>query len=208
MSETPYMSAMAVADRYSRLVLWLKVALPLVALAILSTLFFVAETLDPEAAIPYAKVDVEKILREQGVTRPTFGGVTETGVAISMSAASVRPGNDLNVLNGVDLQASLKLPDGGQIDISSPLGTVDAKSEEASLSGGARLVSSSGYVVEAEQITASAADARVTAVGQIKATGPAGTLTAGEMELTGPISTSGYLLVFKRGVRLLYQPEP
>ena len=82
---------MAVADRYSRLVFWLKVTLPLVALAILSTLFFVAETLDPEAAIPYASVDVERILKEQGVTKPTFGGVTEDGVAISMSACPCGP---------------------------------------------------------------------------------------------------------------------
>ena len=49
-----YITDMAATDRYSRLVFRLKVALPLVALAILSTLFFVAESLDPDAAIPYA----------------------------------------------------------------------------------------------------------------------------------------------------------
>ena len=198
---------MAVADRYSRLVLWLKVALPLVALGILSTLFFVAETLDPEAAIPYAKVDVERILREQGVTRPTFGGVTETGVAISMSAASVRPGISDDQLAGFELEASLKMPDGSQINISSPSGLVDAKTQTATLSGGARLESSTGYVVETERLTASVADARVVAEGFIHAVGPAGEITAGQMELTRRKNASGYLLVFKSSVRLVYQPE-
>ena len=40
-------------------------------------------------------------------------------------------------------------------------------------------------------------------------TGPAGTLTAGAMELTKrQDDTPGYLLVFKNGVRLLYEPQP
>ena len=38
---------MARADRHTRVVGWLKVALPLAALAILSTLFLVARRIDP-----------------------------------------------------------------------------------------------------------------------------------------------------------------
>lgn len=105
------MATMSRADKYSRLVLWLKVALPLAALAILSTLFLVAETLDPDAAIPYAEVDVEKILQDQGITRPTFGGVTNDGVAISIAAEAVRPGNEnRSRLTGTELSAKLTMP--------------------------------------------------------------------------------------------------
>ena len=100
------------------------------------------------------------------------------------------------------------MPDGARIDISSPVGQVDAKTQTATLSGGALLVSSTGYVVETDRIMASAEAARLTASGQIIVTGPIGDLTAGEMELTRPNSANGYLLVFKGGVRLLYQPEP
>ena len=45
---------MARLDLHSRLVTWAKVALPLAALAILSTLFLLADRIDPTAAIPYA----------------------------------------------------------------------------------------------------------------------------------------------------------
>ena len=199
---------MAVADRYSRLVLWLKVALPLLALAILSTLFYVAETLDPDAAIPFAEVDVERILREQGVTKPTFGGVTADGVAISLAAESVRPGaEDRNRLTGVVLTSRLDLPDGGRIDIASPRGIVDATAEEAILEGGARLESSTGYVVETERIVTSFANASVVAEDGITAHGPPGEITAGRMELTrNGGQEPAYRLVFKGGVRLLYQP--
>ena len=199
---------MAVADRYSRLVLWLKVALPLIALAILSTLFFVAETLDPEAAIPYAKVDVERILREQGVTRPTFGGVSGDGAAISLTAESVRPDpENTNRLNGAALNATINLPDGGRIDIASPDGMVDADSRDVLLDGGARLESSSGYVVLTDSISSSFAEVRVVAEGEIIASGPAGELTAGRMNLTQDTESTGYVLVFKEGVRLLYEPQ-
>ena len=199
---------MAVADRYSRLVLWLKVALPLVALAILSTLFFVAETLDPEAAIPYAKVDVEKILREQGVTRPTFGGVSGDGAAISLTAESVRPDSERSSrLNGVELSAAIELPDGGRIEIMSPDGMVDAETREALLDGGARLESSTGYVVATERIASSFAEVRAFAEGEITASGPGGEVIAGQMELTQDAETGGYVLVFKEGVRLLYEPQ-
>jgi lipopolysaccharide export system protein LptC len=200
---------MATADRYSRLVLWLKVALPLVALAILSTLFFVAETLDPDAAIPYAKVDVERILREQGVTKPTFGGVTSNGVAISLSAASVRPEpEDRNQLTGTALEATLDLPQGGSIRIESPIGIVNADTEMAVLQGGATLKSSTGYVVEASEIAASLASASVTASSTVTAVGPPGEITAGQMALVQTQDpTESYLLVFKDGVRLLYQPQ-
>lgn len=201
---------MAVADRYSRLILWLKVALPLVALAILSTLFFVAKTLDPEAAIPYADVDVAKILREQGITNPSFGGVTANGIAISLFAEEIRPTADrADRFTGRVLSASLDLPSGARINVTSPVGIVDAQSEEAILQGGAFLESSTGYTVRTDELTASMSEASLFAPSTVVAKGPAGELTAGQMELTrGETPDQPYLLVFKGGVRLLYKPRP
>jgi lipopolysaccharide export system protein LptC len=199
---------MATADRYSRVVLWLKVALPLAALAILSTLFFVAETLDPEAAIPYADVDVEKILREQGATSPQFGGVTTDGITISLSAASVRPGtDDKNRWTGADLAARLELPDGSTIEIDSPEGIIDATRKEAMLQGGAELKSSTGYHVTTNMIVANIETANVVAEQGIVASGPPGTISAGRMVLKRMDSAPGsYHLVFDKGVRLVHQP--
>lgn len=203
------MALMVRSDRHSRIVLWLKVGLPLVALAILSTLFFVAETLDPEAAIPYADVDVERILREQGMTRPSFGGVTSDGIQISLSADAVRPGQDRRSrLLGSALAANLMIPERGEITIHSPEGIIDADNGEAVLQGGALLVSSNGFRVSTERIFASYLEARITAESEISATGPAGDLVAGSMELVRQTGeTPGYLLVFRDGVRLIYEPK-
>lgn len=201
---------MTTADTYSRIVRWLKIAMPLAALAILSTLFFVAETLDPDAAIPYADVDVERLLREQGISKPAFGAVTDDGVEISMSATSIRPGaNQRDRLTGTDLSTQLKWPDNAQIDILSPEGIVDLSGGKAILQGGAVLESSTGYTVNADRIVANMNEAHVVSEGTVVAEGPAGSITAGRMELTRQPNADGkYLLVFKDGVRLLYQPQP
>lgn len=204
------MAVMDRADRYSRLVRWLKVALPLVALGILSTLFFVAETLDPDAAIPYAEVDVERILREQGMTKPTFGGVTSDGVQISLSADSVRPDQERrSLLTGSALSASIVIPDRGEITIDSPEGIIDADNGLAILQGGAVLQSSTGYRVTTDSIVTSYKLATATADHEVRATGPAGLVTAGAMELSRHTEEpQGYVLVFKQGVRLVYEPKP
>lgn len=203
------MAGMDRADRYSRLVLWLKIALPLVALGILSTLFFVAETLDPEAAIPYAEVDVERILREQGMTRPNFGGITENGVQIALSADSVRPGQERRtLLTGDALNASIVIPDRGEITITSPEGVIDGDSGVAILQGGAVLESTSGYRVTTDRIETSYQTATVVADSEVRATGPAGEVTAGALELQRHGGEpGGYVLVFKNGVRLVYEPQ-
>ncbi len=199
---------MATADTYSRIVLWLKVALPLAALAILSTLFFVAETLDPEAAIPYAEVDVERILREQGATAPNFGGVTADGVKIALSAAAIRPAaDDRNRWTGTTLTANFDLPSGAVITLDSPEGIVDATQRQAILQGGAVLTSTTGYRVTTEQIVASFDEGTVVAEKGIVAEGPPGTITAGRMVLNRVDGDPpNHHLVFEDGVRLVYQP--
>lgn len=205
-----YMVSMERVDRHTRVVLWLKIALPLVALGILSTLFFVAETLDPEAAIPYAEVDVERILRDQGMTRPTFGGVTGDGVEIALSATSVRPAADRRArLIGQDVTAGLDIPDRGHITIESPEGVIDTQSGLAVLQGGAILESSTGFRVETESIVTSFTQVTAVAEEEVRATGPAGRLTAGALELRQLNGDrAGYHLVFKNGVELVYEPKP
>jgi len=181
----------------------------LAALAILSTLFLLAETLDPEAAIPYAEVDVEQILRDQGITRPSFGGVTADGVALSLSAAAIRPGERIrDEVIGTDLEATIDLPSGTSIRITSPEGMIDMAARVALLQGGARLESSLGYSVESTDIVARYDEVRVATGGAVEATGPGGRITAGAMGLERDELSGAYVLVFKDGVRLIYEKQP
>ncbi|MDD9923439.1 MAG: hypothetical protein OXQ92_14375 [Boseongicola sp.] len=194
---------------YSRFVFWLKVLLPLAALALLSTLFLIAETLDPEKAIPYAEVDVERILSEQGITRPRFGGVTADGASVTVAASSVRPveGNNTRLL-GSDLEGHVELPSGTRIDVESPEGLVDGTESEARLMGGAKLTTSQGYQIETAQIRMAIGAVAVTSEGPLTGQGPLGEIEAGNVTLEQNQADGGYLLVFNEGVRLIYRPQP
>lgn len=200
-----YMSVMAEPALYSRVVRILKVALPLAALGILSVLFIVAEQLDPEAAIPYADVDVEQILRDQGITNPTFGGVTDEGDVISLGAESLKrlPGGDQMV--AALMTGALEFASGRRVDIDAPAGEFDAETNMMALTGGVTLTDTQGVVVMTDEVALNLTDL-TGRTGAIEAESPDARLAAGSMELRR--SAAGNILVFDGGVRLLFYPDP
>ncbi|MGR3343913.1 MAG: hypothetical protein ACU0DI_11915 [Paracoccaceae bacterium] len=198
-------------DAYSRLIFWLKVTLPLIALAILSTLFLVSRAIDPSQPIRFADVDVDVIAREQIIGGPTFSGVTTDGAAITVSATSAKPGLDgSDGITAKDLRASIVTPDGIEILITARFGKIDSVSRTAELVDDVVLESSTGYLVRTDQIFASLTATEIFSGGTITAIGPLGQITAGQMVLRqkiDPESKSTYELVFKNGVKLIYDPK-
>jgi len=201
---------MAVADNaYSRLVAWLKILLPLAALAILSTLFLFSRVIDPTQAIPFAEVDVEALARDPRINTPDFAGVTEDGAALTIKAESARP-DPINKGSATALKPILVIetPDGVRTEISAELGMIDNAAGTVLLQGAVQLMTTLGYRVETSAISASLDRTSVMTDGQISATGPLGALTAGKMELVlaDPASNT-YVLMFTQGVKLVYDPE-
>lgn len=194
------------ADTYSRMVAWLKFALPLVALAILSTLFLLARTLDPERAIPYADVDVDQMVREERVTAPNYSGVTRDGSAISILADVARPDQqDPQRMTASSVVGRIDMPNGMVTDIEAPRARIDTAGGLARLEGGVTIVTSTGYRMTTEALDAALDETDIASDGAVKADGPPGRLTAGSMHLTRE-EGRGYLLVFNGGVRLVYDP--
>lgn len=201
---------MARADNaYSRLVNWLKVLLPLTALAILSTLFLLSRKIDPTQAIPFATVDVDALIREPRINAPNYSGVTEDGTALRLTAESARP-DPMNLarVSAVVLHARFDTPDGVHTEITADAGSIDGSAGLLVLQGGVSVVSSLGYRVSTDRITAAIDRTRLETDGAVTAAGPFGTLAAGQMLLTQASDGSGsYVLVFKGGVKLLYDPK-
>ena len=198
---------MARVDRHTRLVGWLKVILPLTALAILSTLFLVARRIDPEAALPYAEVDVEDLAREPRMTAPTYAGTTEDGSALTLSASEARPAADGTPAKAAGLRLELATPDGGQTELLAAEAVMDDATRQVLMSGGVVLTTSSGYRLETAEVAAKLDRTGLESRTPVVATGPAGEIRAESMVLSQDNRTPGaYVLVFKGGVRLIYQP--
>lgn len=192
---------------HSRLVTVLKVVLPLLALALMSTLFLFSRRINPEDAIPYASVDVADRLREPRMTDATYSGMTEDGTNVTFSAAEARPetgGNaKLSGVIGVLLSA-----DGARTQLAALSIQIDQAGGKVLLSQEVEVTTSTGYVVQMPELTVALNRTSARSDGPITAQTPMGQLEAGAMEITRTEGDRGtYLLVFNKRVRLLYQPQ-
>lgn len=196
-------------NTYSRVVAWLKVLLPVIALVLLSTMFLISRTIDPSRAIPFANVDVDGMVRDQRISGPAFSGVTKDGAALSFQAETARPLPDrTDGLSAERLTAQIDTPDGARVDIEAADALIDGGANLLSLSGGVVVTTSTHYRIEAERLTSQMDRAVLESDGPVTATGPLGTLEAGSARVA-PVEqdASTYLLVFKDGVKLVYVPK-
>jgi len=191
---------------HSRLVAWLKVILPLAALALLSTLFLVSRGIAPEDALPYSEVDVEELAREPRLTAPRYAGVTLDGAALSVTAEVARPDTaEAGGASATALTARLETPDGVTTDIAASDGRIDTAAGLLTLTGDVRIAASSGYAITTGEMTAALDRTLLSAPGTVAATAPMGRIDAGAMQLTS--QGDDYVLVFKGGVKLVYEPR-
>lgn len=118
---------MARADNaWSRWVVLLKIILPLMALALLSSIFLLSRTIDPTAAIPFTEVDVEDRVREPRLTEPKFSGVTSDGALVTLDATEMRPDPaKAGSGTGTDLRARMVSQTGDTTDVVADRGKVD-----------------------------------------------------------------------------------
>ena len=190
---------------HSRIVMILKVTLPLVALAILSSLFLFSREIDPEDAIPYADVEIADRLAQPRMTGAGFSTVTSDGATLTLAADEATPSEGGGRVTG--LKGELSTADGFRAEISAGSGQLDNNAGTVVLDAGVRLETSTGYEVTTDRLTLGTDRSFMESGGAVLATAPIGQLEAGglRMDVTGDGKT--HLLVFNKGVRLIYQPN-
>lgn len=190
---------------HSRIVMILKVTLPLVALAILSSLFLFSREIDPEDAIPYADVEIADRLAQPRMTGAGFSTVTSDGATLTLSADKATPSEGGGRVTG--LKGELSTAAGFRTEISAGSGQLDSNAGTVVLDAGVRLATSTGYEVTTDRLTLGTDRSFMESGGAVLATAPIGQLEAGglRMDVTGDGKT--HLLVFNKGVRLIYQPN-
>lgn len=195
-------------SRHSMLVAWAKVALPLAALALLSTLFLFSGKIDPTTASIYAKVDVDALAREPRLTAPEYSGMTEDGAALTVQARTATPaGAGGSGATAEDVIAKLEAASGLVADLSAKSGRIDPSAGDITLSDGVAMQTSTGYRLSTTQMILATDRSKITAPEAVQAEAPFGTITSGSMELSRPAADAPYDLVFNGGVKLVYQPE-
>lgn len=193
-------------NAYSRLVGAAKLVLPLAGLALLSTLFLLARQIDPEAALPYADVDVAELLREQRLTAPSFAGVAEDGSEVLFAAETAVPAPDGQGGRATAPRLDLVAPDGRRTTVIAEEGRIDPSAQRLELDGAVRITAPGDYLVESARVLAALDRSSIESPGPVVATGPQGRIEAGSFLFTRDAADTPEVLVFKSGVKLLYRP--
>lgn len=195
-------------DLYSRMVTWAKIILPLVALALLSTLFLISRNIDPTQQVPITKVDLEQRARDQGVTNPSFAGTTSNGDEVMIRARMARPDlQDPDRLSADDVVAEIRLSNGAIVDIIADHADMRQDEYTASMDGNVTIETTTGYVIRTEVLNTRYDRLFAQTPGTVTASGPPGDLTAGRMRLTSNEDSQNAEILFTDGVKLVYTPH-
>lgn len=195
--------------RHTRIVRLAKVALPLAAIALLSTIFLISDRVDPTRAPLYSEVDLDRIAREQRIGAPHYSGVTQDGDALSVEASAAYPDLDGNTgTSATDMTARLVSPTTGETtDMTAKTGRIDPARTEIALNGNVTLTTSTGYDLATGEAHIATDRSRITLPGAVDGRAPFGTLSSDSAEMTRPAAGAPYDLVFTGGVKLVYQPH-
>lgn len=197
---------MAIADnRYSRFVQLAKVAFPLFALGLLSTLFLFSRSFDPTLGIPFADFDVEEVAREQRLASPKFSGVTSDGSEVTMSASAAIPDpTNSRRFMAEDVIAKIDTVAGLVYDVTANAGDYDGANDMLILNGDVVVITSSGYRLETEQLRTNVEHTSLEIPVSLKGFGPDGNIEANSLVLQ--TDSGSQVLVFKGDVKLIYDP--
>ncbi|MFM2356886.1 MAG: hypothetical protein RLZZ528_2622 [Pseudomonadota bacterium] len=192
---------------HSRIVFWLKLALPLAGLAILSSLFLLARSNDPDRIGLAPDPGVEERAESQSLGKPVVTGVTKDGAALTVVAEKALPGLGDAPATADRITATYERKDGFRADLSANGGVFDKAQQNLTLNGSVHVTLSNGMTLDTETLLASMTESRLESKVPVAVTAPYGRIDAGGMLYQQSGADIGEVLVFNGGVRLIYEPK-
>ena len=194
-------------DSYSAFVVWQKTLLPIVALGMLSTIFLFSGRVDVTQSLPYAKLNIAEIVREQRITKPYFSGVSYNDTEITLSAAYASSDTqNADILNITDLSIILTSEHAKTVRITAGLGTLDATKQKVTVSKDVYLTAMPDFWLKTNSLTIDLKQGVATADTMFQSVTALGTINAGNMIVK--TITNDQQIIFTNGVRLIYYPKP
>ncbi|WP_170583010.1 LPS export ABC transporter periplasmic protein LptC [Ruegeria arenilitoris] len=194
-------------DRYSRMVQFLKVLLPLAAVLLLSTVFLLSRSIETNVSGPFSQEDIDERLEGQLVTRPNYRGTTRKGEDVQIEAVRASQGTADSDPRATEFRGRFGLLNGGVITLDSNSGSIRPDKATATFTGDVVITTTDGIRVTTDLLNTSLDEIRGDTPGQVQGTGPIGNFSAGRMTFGAEKDGGPVHILFTDGVKLLYEPK-
>ncbi len=195
------------AGFYSNAVAILKICLPLIAVAILILVFVVEREDDfDDGGLAFTEADVQSLGQGLQLTNPQLSGTTAIGEQYILSAATIAPVNISPDHLMADTLSGTLSGDERRIDFSADQAEIEVGAKRLTLTRGLSVETSDGYTLTAPRVEANLRTSTLVADGPVKATGPIGAITAGNLEISPEPETQNRVIWFRDGVTVRYTP--
>lgn len=193
---------------HTRVVTILKLGLPLVALALVASVFLVQTDDRFGGTITFSDADIAQLGDGLRLSNPVFTGTTRNGDRFHFSAALVVPDAAPPKRAAITtLDGTLDLVEGGSVTLAADKGDLDIPTQRLDISGNVRIATSDGYVLNADKATIDVTSGTFVAGDEVVTRGPLGEITSGNLHVT-PAAATGEArrFSFSNGVHVLYDP--
>lgn len=188
----------------------LKWAFPILGVLLVGSVFLLSNANKLSKLADVIDGPLAEIAVGQRITNPNFSGVTKSGDAFSIVAEWALPdGPSPTKVELSKPRTTINFQDGRTMRTTAGLGALDIRTSEATLTDGVKLLTTDGYTATSTSVEINLETGNLYSEGPVVAEGPLGSIEAGAMTLTqnlDQIPTGNAVLVFNKGVKLIYNP--
>lgn len=193
---------------HTRRVQRMKILLPVVALALVATIFAVGRDQDERSSL-LSPQEIAALGAGLTLNNPRFAGHTEDGLPYVIRAETAEP--EGAVPDRIQLtrpDGELTLANGVQVTGRAAAGMLLRKADKLLFFGGATFETSEGYRFETRRVMLDFGARTVTSRHRVRGEGPAGSIEAARMEIElGPEDRRDRRIFFHDDVRVIFIPK-
>ncbi len=188
---------------YSRMVSWLKILLPLIALTVLGTVFLFNSEDSFEAGFTFSRADIETLESGSFIKNPQVNGITKKGEPFHLLADTIRPmdtDDSLFVITNLDVE--FQFSTGTWAKVTSGSALMDVSAQTVWFENGGQLETSDGNVAVVDTLHLLMGSGELQGSG-IVAEGPLGQVSAENFRIESN-DGENRVLWFENNVRMRY----
>jgi len=190
-------------DTYSRFVAWLKILLPLIALAVLGTVFLFTSENSIETGFTFSRADMALLEAGSFIKNPQIEGQTTKGEPFFLKAEEVRPRDgNASLLDVTGLNGAFSFESGGAVKIDATEALIDMQAQTVLFESGGHIETSDGNIAEFSTMLVNLNTGDLGGT-KIEANGPLGQISADRFRIESN-ADENHVLWFENNVRMLY----